>query len=109
MLANQPLQLTGDARDGTMGQWLPNFVAISTAAMAILLAIGFSIVTLTSEGYRIVLIASMTFAAIACATLLIPLVRGPLAWRIVAIAFALPVVWLVSDFARRAPFAFGGG
>ena len=92
-----------------MSQWLPNLVALSIAAVAILLAIGFSIVTLTSGDYRMALIASMIFAGIACATLLIPLVRGPLAWRIAAIGFALPVVWLVSDFVRRAPFTFGGG
>jgi hypothetical protein len=41
--------------------------------------------------------------------LAIPFTRGPIGWRVAAVMFALPILFIVSDFLRRAPFVFGGG
>ena len=39
----------------------------------------------------------------------VPVVRGPLGWRVAGVILALPLVFVVSDFIRRGPSAFGGG
>ena len=66
-------------------------------------------ITLAQGSYAPLLLAAMTCAALASAFLAIPFVRGPAGWRVAAVVLALPVLFIVSDFLRRAPYIFGGG
>jgi hypothetical protein len=66
-------------------------------------------ITLARGSYARVLSVAMACAALSGLCLAVPFVRGPMRWRIISAVLALPVVFVVSDFIRRAPQVFGGG
>jgi hypothetical protein len=82
---------------------------MSFGVLLMLIAFACSNVTLARGDYAGVLIAAMICGVIALVCLSVPFVRGPIGWRVAAVLFALPMLFIVSDFLRRAPYAFGGG
>lgn len=74
-----------------------------------LIAFACSNVALARGSYAGVLITAMICGLLALVCLAIPFTRGPIGWRVAAVMFALPILFIVSDFLRRAPFVFGGG
>jgi hypothetical protein len=78
-----------------------NPFAIVLAAACGLLAVMFSTVTLVSGDYADALTAAGVFAAVAAVALAAPIVRGPRAWRLAAIAISLPVMFVASKMLRR--------
>jgi hypothetical protein len=78
-------------------------------AWAILLQIAAlvcSTVTLAGGSYAGVLTAALVFTLMAVALLILPFKRGGVATKIICIVLALPMVFVVLDFIRRAPHAF---
>ena len=55
------------------------------------------------------LLTSLVSALLAVSCLAVPFLRGPLGWRVAAIILGSPSLFVVCDFLRRAPHAFGGG
>jgi len=74
-----------------------------------LIALVCSNVTLARGSYAGVLLTAMACGLVALACLAVPIVRGPMGWRVIAVIVALPMLFIVSDFLRRAPYVFGGG
>ena len=85
-----------------------NFLATAAGLGLMLVALANSFITLAGQDYRGVLLTALVCAALAVACLIVPLVRGPAAWRVSAVLFASPAAFVISDFARRAPHVFGG-
>jgi hypothetical protein len=73
------------------------------------IALANSFVTLTSQDYRGALLTALVCSLLAIACLVVPLVRGPTGWRVIAVLLASPALFVFADFARRAPHAFAGG
>jgi hypothetical protein len=88
---------------------ITNLSAAAVGVLLMLLALANSFVTLANGHYGGVLLTSGVSATLALVCFAIPLVRGPLRWRIIAVVLALPWLFVISDFVRRAPYAFGGG
>lgn len=88
---------------------LSNFYAAAVGVLLILFALANSLVTLTGGHYGVVLLTALSSAALSVCFMAVPFYRGPLGWRIAAIVLASPALFVVSEFLRRAPFAFGGG
>ena len=89
-----------------------NFIAAAVGVLLTLFALANSFVTIATRhpsGYRTPLLTALASELLAVVCLAIPLVRGPLAWRVAAAVLACPALFVLSDFARRAPSAFGGG
>lgn len=89
-----------------------NFVAAAVGVLLTLSALANSVVTIATRhpsGYRTPLLTALVSELLALVCLAIPLVRGPLAWRVAALVLACPALFVLSDFAQRAPYAFGGG
>jgi hypothetical protein len=84
---------------------------LATAAgfLLMLFALANSFVTLASQDYRGALLTALGCTLLALGCLAVPFVRGPLGWRAVAVLLASPALFVFADFARRAPYAFGGG
>jgi hypothetical protein len=74
-----------------------------------LIALACSNVTIARGGYAGVLTAAIVCAALAVLCLAVPVARGPLGWRVAGVVLALPALFVVADFIRRAPHAFSGG
>lgn len=64
-------------------------------------------VTLADGDYRGVLLVSLFCSIVAAISFAAAFVRGSFGWKIASLAAMLPVVFIVSDFCRRAPFVFG--
>src|SRR5688572_11880786 len=73
------------------------------------IALACSTVTIAHGGYAGVLTTAIACAALAVLCLAVPIARGPLGWRVAGVVLALPALFVVSDFIRRAPNVFGGG
>jgi hypothetical protein len=87
-----------------------NFVAIAAGYVPMLVAVVSSLITFANrEAYRGALLTALGCALLALACLAVPVVRGPRAWRIAAIVLASPALFVFEEFARRAPYVFGGG
>jgi hypothetical protein len=74
-----------------------------------LIAFACSNVTLARGSYAGVLSTAMICGLLALVCLAVPIVRGPIGWRLAATIFALPMLFIVADFLRRAPHVFGSG
>jgi hypothetical protein len=88
---------------------LSNLAAILLGVLLMLVAWTCSNVTLARGSYAGVLITAMVCGLLAVLCLAVPFIRGPIVWRIAAAVFALPMLFIVSDFLRRAPYVYGGG
>jgi hypothetical protein len=77
--------------------------------LLMLIALACSTVTLARGSYGTMLLTAMICALLALICLAVPLIRGPIGWRVAAVIVALPMLFIVSDFVRRAPYVFGGG
>jgi hypothetical protein len=88
---------------------LSNLIATSLGLMLMLVAFACSNVTLARGSYAGVLITAMICGVLALVCFALPFVRGPIGWRVAAVVFALPMLFIVSDFLRRSPYTFGGG
>jgi hypothetical protein len=77
--------------------------------LLMLIAFSCSNVTLTRGSYAGMLLTAMICGSLALVCVAIPFGRGPIGWRVAAVIFALPMLFMVSDFLRRAPYVFGGG
>jgi hypothetical protein len=86
-----------------------NLFATTAGVILMLVALACSQITLTSDDYRGVLVTALTCAALAVACLALPFVRGGPSWRAAAVILASPALYVLEEFARRAPYAFGGG
>jgi hypothetical protein len=84
-----------------------NLVAAAGGAGAMLIGVVNSLVPITSGDYRGALITALTCALAGLCCLAVPIVRGPGGWRFAAIVLATPALFIVCDFLRRAPYAFG--
>jgi hypothetical protein len=73
-----------------------------------LFALANSFVTLTTQDYRGALLTALGCTVVALGCLAVPFVRGPLGWRVASMLLASPALFVFADFARRAPYAFGG-
>lgn len=73
-----------------------------------MIALACSNITVARGGYAGVLTTAIVCSALAVLCLAVPIVRGPLGWRIAATVLTLPVLFVVADFIQRAPHAFGG-
>jgi len=69
-------------------------------------AVGCTMVTIVRGGYAGVLLAALAFTFLACALLILPFRRGGLVMKITCGVLALPTIFVVLDFLRRAPFVF---
>jgi hypothetical protein len=87
---------------------LNNVSAAFAGVLSLVVALMCSNVTVARGGYGGVLLVAMACGTLAVCCLAVPFVRGPLAWRLTAVVLALPVLFVVADFLRRAPFVFGG-
>jgi hypothetical protein len=85
-----------------------NAAAAMLGFAMMLIALACSNITLASGRYNGVLLLALACAAAALLCLAVPFVRGPFCWRAVAAVLSLPAAWIVCDFLRRAPYAFGG-
>ena len=85
-----------------------NGIAIAAGAILMLYALVNTLLTTTGD-YRSVLLTAVACATLAVPCLAVPLVRGPTGWRVAAAVCAAPALFIVSDFLRRAPHAFGSG
>jgi hypothetical protein len=89
-----------------------NFVATGIGILLTLFALANSLVTIAtshSSGYRGALLTALISELLALGCFAVPFFRGPLAWRVAAAVLASPALFVLSDFARRAPGVFGGG
>ena len=89
-----------------------NFIAAVIGVLLTLLALANSFVTIATRhpsGYRTPLLIAIVSEFLALGCLAVPVIRGPVAWRIGALILAFPALFVLSDFARRAPSAFSGG
>lgn len=84
-------------------------MATAAGFLLMLFALANSFVTLASQDYRGALLTALGCSLLALGCLAVPFVRGPLGWRVVAVILASPALFVLADFARRAPYAFGGG
>lgn len=74
-----------------------------------LIALACSTVTLARGSYAGVLVTAMFCGLLALMCFSVPISRGPIGWRVAGVIFALPMLFIVSEFLRRAPYVFGGG
>ena len=72
----------------------------------LLLALFLQTATFSSERYATPLLAALFFAAFADACFVGLFLRGGVGWRVASVALMLPTVFIVLDFARRAPHVF---
>jgi hypothetical protein len=79
----------------------PNILASAAGAVLMLFALTNSLVTLTDGNYRAVLLTAVASSLLSILCLLIPFVRGPLVYRVLATIIAMPAVFVWIDFARR--------
>lgn len=86
-----------------------NLSAFSLGVLLMLIAFACSNVTLAGGSYAGVLLTAMVCGLLALVCLSIPFFCGPIGWRVAALIFALPMLFIVCDFVRRAPHVFGGG
>jgi hypothetical protein len=89
-----------------------NFIATAVGLLFTLFALANSLVTVASsggKGYRGVLLTALISELLALGCFAVPFARGPLGWRVAAAVLASPALFVLDDFVRRAPFAFGGG
>jgi hypothetical protein len=86
-----------------------NFWATFAGFVLMLVGLLNSLVTLATRDYRGALATALGCAVLGVACLAVPIVRGPRAWRVIAAVVASPAVFIVLDFARRAPSVFGRG
>jgi hypothetical protein len=86
-----------------------NFLATAAGFALMLFALANSLVTLASGDYTGALLTALGCAFLALGCLAVPFIRGPLEWRLLATVTALPALFVFADFARRAPYVFGGG
>ena len=84
-----------------------NLTAATAGVLLMLPALVNALVTLTGGRYGPFLIESLVEATLAVGCLAVPLVRGPLPWRIAAVLLASPWLFVAGDFLRRGPFVFG--
>ena len=90
-------------------RYLPSnvlFTGVGLALMAV--ASSCSVVTLARGSYAGPLLTAITCAALALICLAVPFIRGPWPWRIAALVFAAPALYVAAEFVRRAPRAFDG-
>jgi exosortase/archaeosortase len=85
-----------------------NLALTALGVLLMLLALACSSVTMARGGYARVLVEALAFGSLALACFAVPLVRGPAGWRVAAVILSLPVLFIASDFLRRAPYVFGG-
>jgi len=86
-----------------------NLLATLSGFLLMMIALECACVTIARGGYAGALLASAAFAALAMVFLALPFIRGPIGWRIAALALALPSLFIASEFIRRAPRILGGG
>jgi hypothetical protein len=89
-----------------------NFVMTGFGILLTLFALANSLVTIATRhasGYRGALLTALISELLALACFAVPLIRGPLRWRMSAILLASPALFVFADFLRRAPYVFGGG
>jgi hypothetical protein len=84
-----------------------NFWACVCGALLMLFALANTFVTLASGDYAITLLTALGSTMAAVCALAIPFIRGPASWRVLAVVLASPALFVLSDFIRRAPYAFG--
>ncbi len=86
-----------------------NLSFVSLGVLLMLIAFAGSNVTMAQDSYAGTLVTAMICRVLALACFAVPLVRGPIGWRVAAVIPALPMLFIVPDFLRRAPNVFGGG
>lgn len=74
-----------------------------------LFALTNSLVTVASGDYSLILLTALICTLLSFYCLAIPMVRGPLGWRIVALGIAFPGVFVILDFIGRASNVYRGG
>ena len=88
---------------------LTNLSALLLGVLLMLIALTCSSVTLARGSYAGVLLTALVCGLLALGCLAVPVARGPMGWRVIAIVLAFPMLFVVSEFLRRAPYLFGGG
>ena len=84
-----------------------NVVATTAGVLIMMYALVCSCVPSTNGDYRTLLRDALAAAGAAVACLAVPVVRGPLPWRMGAGLLASPALFVVADFCLQAPSAFG--
>ena len=83
------------------------FAALMTGVPLMILALLFQNVTVTSStSYGPLLIMALLLTAGANLSFRRAFVHGGAAIRVASVVFALPTLFILSDFARRAPYVF---
>ena len=84
----------------------PNRFLFSAGTGCMILAVALENITLGTQRYGPTLLTALGLTAVANACLLAVAWRGPIGWRVAAVLLMLPTLYIVSDFARRAPYVF---
>jgi hypothetical protein len=87
---------------------IPSSLLLELAAFSMLIALACQNITLASQDYRVILLVALGCTCVADVCCAIVLVRGGPACCI-ALAIALPTLFIVWDFLRRAPSTYLGG
>ena len=86
---------------------ISNLLPFVAGLACILIALGLESITFTKRsGYASALRQALVFTVIADLLFFLVAWRGGTGWRVAACAAMLPTVWIVCEFARRAPFVF---
>jgi hypothetical protein len=80
-----------------------NFLACWTGSVLMLIALVSCSITLWPADYRGALLLSLTCTILAMACFAVPVVRGPVGWRVVGCIFSGASLYVFVEFARRAP------
>jgi hypothetical protein len=86
---------------GGNGLAVYQFDCFGAGMLLLTAALFFSEVTLTSGDYQLVLRVAVTCCAVAMPLFVIPLIRGPLGWRLASVGLLVFDVLIVLSFANR--------
>ena len=72
--------------------------------LLLLVALFFSEITLASQDYRHVLRIALTCCIIACGCFAVPVLRGPMRWRIAGVGLIAITIAIIQSFSYRMRF-----
>ena len=86
--------------------WARRAVWIGVGIPLSLVSLALQNVTLASQDYGAVLLVALTLTIVADCCYAVAFVQGGLATRCASVFLMLPTLFVVGDFARRAPYTF---